>query len=159
MEGYLCQFLIGYFNGDGTKPLRIGKDNFFGHILYDQLELVPEDCIFKPTARMERKQALEIEVGTIGTAQRKNPTYYYYLPKSKQLLIEKYVRVLFDELLCSFLINVSEQMENEIKSLIEAFCERYRIDFATYYDTLKKKYYRDRTEKNLMHSCPLKKND
>jgi hypothetical protein len=156
MEGYLAQFLTGYFGGTGDS-IKIRKDSFIGELLYDQLQIVPEDCIFRPTNRTDKKQPLKVEVGFLGTSARKNPNHYFYLPKSKQLLIEKQVRFVFDELLCLYLANVTEKTESEIKSLIENFCEKYGIDFASYYDTLKKKYFRARTQKSSCISVPRKK--
>ena len=149
MKGYLAQFLAGYFDCAGESSIKIRKDSFIGQLLYDLLELVPEDCIFRPSDRTDNKKPLKIEIGILGAYPQKNSRYHYYLPKSKQFLIEKQVRFVFDELLCLYLKDVSEETEGEIKSLIEKFCDKYGIDFAVYYDTLKKKYFRAKTKKKF----------
>lgn len=100
MEGYLCQFLNGLLCRDGKNPIRVTAHSFLGQLLHSKLEQVPEDCIFKP---VERKHSIKIELGRLGTSNRKHATYYYYLPKSKQIDIEKQVMNLFDELLFQYL--------------------------------------------------------
>ncbi len=151
LEGYLVQFLTGYLCGTGNTPLHVRKDCFLGQLLYDQLETVPEDCVYKPSSRTDKKPLL-VEVGWLGTTERKRPSYYYYLPRTKQLFIEKHVMIVFDEILCTFLSSVHKATEMQTKLLIEQFCDRYNIDFATYYETLKKKYYRH--QKNLCSCVP-----
>ena len=152
MEGYLVQFV------EGLPGQCMARNGWLGGLIYECLAPVPEDCRFVPSTAAGKKQ-LCVEVGTLGSRlqKRKDALYQYYLPRSKQALVERYVKTFFDNLLALYLESPA-LAGTDIKDRIESFCHAYRIDFGRYYDTLKKKYYRYRqSEESFQHDCPAKK--
>lgn len=157
MEPYLIAFVQGRYL-EGTKPpYRLQKDCFLGEMIYQYIEKVPFGLRPDIETFSKRKAILEVEVGFLGNRSepRKNPMYNYFLPPQKKTLIVKEIKAVFDELLYSFMDITKQYTEEEFKTLLESFCEKYTIDFAMSYETLKKKYYRAR--KPRVHLSP--KND
>lgn len=150
MDKYLCQFMRRTLREvDGAVEL--DKSDWFGSLLYNCMEHVPEDCWYVKRDFV-KKEVLRIRFGILERGDPKARSvkswnYDYYVPGSKQVFIEKYVRNWMDNVLCSF-IDLNLQITGmEIKELIEIFCRYYGIDFAMHYEAFKKKYYRYRTLK------------
>lgn len=143
MDGYLVQF-VSSFMDDGHQ---LRKESWLGGLLYDCLAPVPENCHYIPPCDAKKKR-LNLSMETLGgrNQARKNTFYHYYLPRSKQIMIERYVKDFFDNIFFLYLDSYPLE-EVDIKVRIERFCQMYGIDFGHYYDTLKKKYYRYRQEK------------
>lgn len=147
MDKYLCQFIRRTLREvDGAVEL--DKGDWFGSLLYGCMEKVPEDCWYVKK-EFVKKDVLRIRFGQLERGDSKARSvkfwnYDYYIPSSRQVFIEKYVRNWMENVLCSFL-DLNLKMNNmEIKDLIEAFCRYYGIDFAMHYEAFKKKYYRYR---------------
>lgn len=151
MDKYLCQFMRRTLREvDGAVEL--DKSDWFGSLLYNCMEHVPEDCWYvkrdfvkKDVLRVRFGQLRRGETGRTGAP--KSWDYDYYIPHSKQVFIEKYVRDWMENVLCSFIDLNLKFTGMEIKDLIDIFCQHYNIDFGTYYETFKKKYYRYRKPK------------
>jgi hypothetical protein len=148
--------------GSHTEPIRVYRKNYIGDLLYRLVEKVPENCRYlEPVVRNKRQ--LRIELGWLGSRDelRKNPYSYIYFPLSKQREFESAIRSVFDNVFFNVIEISREYTEQQYKTLIDVFCERYRIDFARHFDALKKKHYRERMNvlginENPVHSCPVK---
>lgn len=147
INSYLADFIISLLHGENYTAV-ISPDHYIGTLLYRLLDKVPEDCKFIPPVHHRKKQ-LTLYLNSLGTRSdiRKRPETYYYLPLSKQIEFEKNIRTLFDELFFRTLSLTIEYTEQQMKNLIERFCETYKIDYAQHCDALIKKYYRARMEK------------
>lgn len=154
MDKYLCQFMRGLLNGHG-EVVELRREHWFSNVIYDSMAKVPEDCFYSPRDIPDKGKLL-LGIGNIGGRYelRKRAFYHYYIPHSKQVMIERYVRDYMDNLLCVFVGLGEDKTSEEIKTLIDRFCQVYGIDFGRYYDTLKKKYYRFRRRYDLPFFCP-----
>lgn len=146
MDKYLCQFMRGLLRAKG-EIVELKREHWFSNVIYDSMAVVPEDCVFQPR-EIPDKGKLKLGIETIGgrNAPRKYAVYHYYLPHSKQVLIERYVRDYMGNLLCVVIGLGEDKTSEEIKNLIDRFCQVYGIDFGRFYETLKKKYYRFRRQ-------------
>lgn len=156
-EKYLGQFIKGYLGVPKDEDvIPINRTTFIGNVIIDSLQREPQNCRYIPY-HDKGKDLIAFKVGFMGsgTYMRKNPNYYYYLPRDGQLLIERYVRDLMNNLLFSYVDLMRKSSDRSIKSLIYEFCEKYSMDM-THFDTLAKKYYRYRTA--LLHPQDLTKN-
>lgn len=144
MDAYLVAFVVGVLHGKGNSAI-VPRDHYFGSLLYNLLEKVPEDCHFVPSVHY-RKVQLTLYINSLGRAvdSRKRPDTHYYFPRSKQQEFEKSIRLFFDELFFTVVSITVEYTEDQIKKLIESFCDNYGIDYAQHSDALIKKYYRER---------------
>lgn len=147
IDSYLAAFVSGLLHGENYAAV-VPPDHYIGTLLYRLLDKVPEDCRFIPPVHYRKKQ-LKLYLNSLGARDnvRKRPETYYYFPLSKQIEFEKNIRILFDELFFRTLSLTREYTEQQIKILIERFCEIYKIDYAQHCDALVKKYYRARMEK------------
>ncbi|MDR2003326.1 MAG: hypothetical protein LBQ74_09875 [Prevotella sp.] len=147
IDSYLAAFVTGLLHGKDYVAV-VPADHYIGILLYRLLDKVPEDCRFIPPVHYRKKQ-VKLHLNSLGARDnvRKRPETYYYLPLSKQIEFEKNIRILFDELFFNVVSITTEYTDEQIKKLIERFCEMYTIDYAQHCEALVKKYYRARMEK------------
>lgn len=150
MDAYLSQFVIGMLNGKNDSAI-VPPDHYVGTLLHRMLDKVPENCNFVPPV-LPRKKQIKLFVNTLGRSvdTLKRPQTYYYFPVSKQIEFEKNIRVLFDQLFFNVISIAEEYTDEQIRKLIERFCDLYNIDYAQHSDALIKKYYRARKLKYAM---------
>lgn len=144
MDAYLVDFVVGVLHGKDSYAL-VSRDNYIGILLYNLLDKVPEDCHFIPPVRYNKKQ-LTLYFNTLGRAvdSLKRSNYHFYFPLSRQQEFEKNIRMLFDELFFNVISTTVEYTDDQIKKLIESFCDKYKVDYTQHSDALIKKYYRER---------------
>lgn len=148
LDAYLSHFVIGLLNGKNDSAI-VPPDHYIGTLLYRMLDKVPENCNFIPPI-LHRKKQIKLYVNTLGRSvdTLKRPQTYFYFPASKQIEFEKNIRVLFDQLFFNVISIAEEYTDEQIRKLIEKFCDLYNIDYTQHSDAFIKKYYRARKLKN-----------
>lgn len=144
VKSYIRDFII-YLN-NGQHPVEVSKRNSLGRLVYIFSEKVPEDCRLVTTDISSRRK-LELDVGFLGSKNqlRKNPDYYFYIPREKQRVIEDIYNDVFFELFYNYVDQNREMFEKQIKESIEKFCFEREISFDNItFEALKKSYYRYR---------------
>ena len=151
LDGYLADFIMSML-GANRQPVPVSKKNFFGSLIYRLIDKVPEDCRFSSPI-LPNKRILELEVSSLGGRDQERKRYFanYYFPLSKQREFESTVRDVFNELFFQTIEISREYTSEQYVNLIESFCNRYKIDFAENFDSLKKKHYRARQQ--LYNNC------
>jgi hypothetical protein len=152
---YLAEFLKAFSESSPTEPVRLSRNSYFGNIIYRLIDKVPEDCRYIEPV-IKNKTRVKLMLGWLGDVhcKRKNPYSYFYFPRSRQIEFEESVKALFDNLFFNVIEITKEYTDAQYVQLIENFCKRYRIDFATYFDTMKKKHYRERIRiANSLKKC------
>lgn len=148
VKSYIKDFIV-YTQG-GKHPIRASKRNLLGRLVYIFSSKVPEDCHYHPNDISEHRK-LEIDIGFLGNHNqlRKDPNYYFYIPRDKQRIIEDIFNSYFFELFYSYIDQNRSAFKMQIKESIEKFCFDRDISFDNItYEALKKAYYRYRQKKD-----------
>lgn len=134
ISDYLAEFFIGKYNEGSEGPVKIPDNTDVYHLVWQLMGKRP------PTASIVSKGNLAIMLPDrrIG----KDPMYYNFLSSRAAQMIEKRIKIEFN----NDLHNILEQNEYQGRPLdnievIYAFMERYGIQSISE-DALKKNYYR-----------------
>jgi hypothetical protein len=157
-EPYIVEFVCGLYNQQ--QPIDLSAHMYLGKLISERINRVPEDCRYIPK-KIPDSRRLSMQVKWLKDYHAEHsldPTYYYYLPTKAQKVIVSAIKELFDAVFFMVIDMTAEYTDEQIKNLIESFCQRYQMAFEMHYETLKKKYYRARkNEKNETNFCPKKK--
>mgnify|MGYP006304734355 CR=1 FL=1 len=148
IKAYLKDYLV-HLHG-GQHPIPLTKRTALGKMVYQYSEKVPPDCMYRPGDISDRRKLI-LEVGFLGNNNelRKDPDYYFYIPRDKQRIIEDIFDTVFKELFHEYIDQNREDFEKRIKDSIEKFCDDRDIAFDNItYEALKKSYYRYRKKQS-----------
>lgn len=134
VTSYLAEYINSKFNNGADEPLKIPEQHDLYHVVWNLMVKRPEGINPIDTGNLE----IVLPNRRIG----KDPAYYNYLSDRSQRIIERYIKMYFNNELHQML-EENERIGRELHNIdvIHQFMCMYEIDSITE-DALLKNYYR-----------------